>query len=81
MLTIAPDSAQGSWLLSEALLRCDRARERIERTIADLRAIDEGCVWQARAIDFVHSELERRRDDLLAALVQVDSIESALQRG
>ncbi|MGN8027409.1 hypothetical protein [Microbacterium sp. 22242] len=81
MLTIAPDTAQGSWLRAEALLRCDSARERIERTIVDLRAIDDGCGWRAKAVDLLRAELERRREELLIALDRVGSIEAALREG
>ncbi|OZB50945.1 hypothetical protein [Microbacterium sp. 13-71-7] len=81
MITIAPAAAPGSWRLAEALLRCESARERIEATVAVLRAIDADCGWRSRSVEFVQRELEAQRRALAAAQESLPSIESALRVG
>ena len=81
MLMIAPAPDQGSWLLAEALLRCDSARERLERTLADLRALAADCAWKARAIELLLARCAEQQGELIGALDQIGSIESGLRAG
>ena len=81
MLTFAPDTAQGSWLLAQALLHCDSARERIERAIADLRSIGEDCAWKAHAIELMLDRCAGQLRELLGVLDQLRAIESELTAG
>ena len=82
MFTIAPAAtAEGSWLLAEALQRCDSARERVERAIVDLRSIDADCTWKARGVEFLKVGLEQRTRELGTALAHVRSVEDALRTG
>ena len=81
MITIAPDAAQGSWLVAQALLHCDSARERIERTLADLRSIGEECTWKARAIELLLDRCAEQLHELLGVLDQLRAIESELRAG
>lgn len=78
MLSIAPATAPGSWMLAEALLRCDSAREHVEGAIAALGALDADCVWRARAIDLLRARLVQRSDELAGLLPQLRSIENGL---
>ena len=81
MTTFAPDAAPGSWQLAEALLRCERARERIEAAVVALRAIEADCGWRSRSVDFLQRELEAQRQALGVARESLPSIEAALQAG
>ena len=81
MLTIAPETAQGSWLVAQALLHCDSARERVERAVADLRAIGADCAWKARAIDLILDRCAVQLQELLGVLDQLCSIQSDLRAG
>jgi len=78
MITIAPENPAGSWLLAEALLRCDSARERIEATAAALRAVDAECVWRARAIDRLREGLGRQEQELTGLLARVGDVAASL---
>lgn len=78
MITIAPENPAGSWLLAEALLRCDSARERIEATAAALRAVDAECVWRARAIDRLREGVGRQEQELNGLLAQVGYLAASL---
>ncbi|MDQ4214888.1 hypothetical protein [Microbacterium capsulatum] len=80
MFTFA-DTAQGSWALAEALMRCDRARDRIEGVIASLRTIEAECPWRARAIDLLRGELARQAQELQRILDELGAVESALRAG
>ena len=79
MLTFAPAPAPASWLFAEALQRCDSARDRVERAIVDLRAIDADCTWKAKGVQFLKAGLDQRTRELTAALEQIRTVEDALR--
>ncbi|MDR2321412.1 MAG: hypothetical protein LBE60_07175 [Microbacterium sp.] len=81
MITIAPDASPGSWLLAEALLRCESARERLEAAAVALQAIEAGCGWRARSVAFLQRELDVQGRALAAARASLPSIEAALRAG
>lgn len=81
MLTTAPVTAEGSWVLTQALLRFDSARDRIEHAIVDLRGMRDDCPWKARAIELVLQDCEQQQRQLLEILDQLGSVESALRAG
>lgn len=81
MFAIAPTTAEGSWMLAEALLRCDRARERIDRALADLRALPVDCAWRASAVELMLERCAAQQGELVGALDQLETVESALRVG
>jgi len=81
MFAIAPVTAEGSWMLAEAMLRCDRARERLDRALADLRALAVDCAWKARAIELMLERCAAQQRELVGVLDQLESIQSGLRVG
>ena len=81
MFLTAPATVQGSWLLTEAQRRCDRAGERLGDAVALLRALDADCVWQARAIERMRDGLSHAEQDLIGLRSQLDDISRTLAVG
>jgi|GEM_PF-2643205 len=81
MFIVASATDQGSWLLAEAQSCCDRARERLERALADLRAISADCAWKADAVRLLLQRCEEQQQELVRALDQLSCIASGLRVG
>ncbi|MBS1906587.1 MAG: hypothetical protein JST33_08475 [Actinobacteria bacterium] len=81
MFTTSSATDQGSWLLAEALLRCDSARERLERAVADLDAIAVDCAWKAPGIALLLDRCAQQRQELIGVLDQLRAVESGLRMG
>ncbi|MBS1699547.1 MAG: hypothetical protein JST25_14220 [Actinobacteria bacterium] len=81
MLAVAPLTTEGTWLLADALGRCDSARERLDRALADLRALAADCGWRARAIDRLLERCAEQQGELVGVLDQLASLEAGLRAG
>lgn len=81
MPTVAPATAEGSWMLAEALLRCLSARDRLDRVLADLRALVVDCAWKARAIELMLDRCTEQQHELTGVVDLLESIESGLRAG
>lgn len=80
MSTIAPATAEGSWLLAGALLRCDAARDRLDAAIAGLRALDDDMPWRSKAVTALRGQLVQHEGELRDALGGLGDVETALRR-
>ncbi|WP_295011832.1 hypothetical protein [uncultured Microbacterium sp.] len=80
MWSIASNAATAG-LRAEALVRCDRARDRVELAIATLGAIDAECVWRSRAVDALREQLKARLDELRELRHRLDDAAATLREG